>query len=186
MSHVYEHPHTIEDGAGSTLTFVGHVRDEHGELLEIETVVEPGAGPPMHVHHPQEEALTVRRGRMSHQVLGSEARTAGPGETVTFAAGVAHRFWNDGSEPLACVGCVRPPDNFEYFLTHVYESTRRHGGKRPGLYDAAFLLTRYRSEFAMLDVPWMARRLVMPVVARVGGLLRWDRRFADAPSPRQR
>ena len=44
---MYEYPHTIEHGAGESLTFVRRARDERGELLESENVVEPGPGPPM-------------------------------------------------------------------------------------------------------------------------------------------
>ncbi len=183
MTAVYDHPHTIEDGAGSSLTFVGRVRDERGELLEIESLAAPGAGPPMHVHHRQEEALTVRSGTIGYQTEGEAPKTAGPGTTVSFAPGVAHRFWNAGTDELSLVGYVRPPENFEYFLTRIYESTRQHGGKRPGLYDAAFLLSRYRDEFDMLEIPLPVRRLVMPLVARLGSALRWDRRFPDAPHP---
>lgn len=183
MTAVYDHPHTIEDGAGSSLTFVGRVRDERGELLEIESRNAPGAGAPMHVHHRQEEALTVRSGTLSYQTEGASPQTAGPGATVTFAPGVAHKFWNAGTDELSCVGYVRPPENFEYFLTQIYDSSRKHGGKRPGLYDAAFLLSRYRDEFDMLELPPPVRRLVMPVVARLGSVLGWDRRFAGAPDP---
>ncbi|MDQ3629705.1 MAG: cupin domain-containing protein [Actinomycetota bacterium] len=183
MTAVYDHPHTIEDGAGSSLTFVGRVRDERGELLEVESRGAPGAGAPMHVHHRQEEALTVRSGILAYQTLGAPSKTAGPGATVTFAPGVAHKFWNAGTDELSCVGYVRPPDNFEYFLTQLYDSTRQRGGKRPGLYDAAFLLSRYGDEFDMLELPRPVRRLVLPLVARLGSRLGWNRRFADAPAP---
>ncbi len=178
---MYDHPHTIEDGAGSRLIFVRRGRDERGESLELENLVVPGAGPPMHVHHLQEEALTVRNGTIRYQVLGEEPKTAGAGETVTFAPGVAHKFWNAGTDEASCTGYVRPPHNLEYFLTQIYDSLRRHGGKRPGIFDAAFLLTRYRSEFDMLDIPAPVRRFVLPVMARIGSALGKDRRFAGAP-----
>jgi hypothetical protein len=54
----YTYPHTIENGAGERLTFLRRVQDAAGDLLEVENLVKPGSGPPMHVHHQQEEALT--------------------------------------------------------------------------------------------------------------------------------
>jgi quercetin dioxygenase-like cupin family protein len=177
------HPHTIDNGGGEELTFVGVGRDERGEYLEIRNAVAPGAGPPMHVHHLQEEGLTVEQGTMGYQVLGEEERRAGPGESATFAPGVAHRFWNGGDDELVCTGFARPPDNLEYFLTEVYASMRRNGGKRPGAFDGAYLSRRYGNEFQMLEIPAPVQRFLFPVIVAVGRLLGWNRRFAGAPEP---
>lgn len=178
------HPHTIDNGGGGErLTFVAVRRDDAGEYLEVRNSVAPGHGPPMHVHHLQEEGLTVERGTMGYQVLGEEERRAGPGESVTFAPGVAHRFWNPGGDELVCTGFARPPDNLKYYLSEIYASTRRNGGERPGLFDAAYLSLRYRSEFEMLAVPRPVQRLLFPLVAAVGRLLGRDRRFAGSPEP---
>ncbi len=60
----YEYPHTIDNGAGERLTFLRRVSGPEGDRLEVENVVTPGAGPPMHIHYYQEEVLTVREGRI--------------------------------------------------------------------------------------------------------------------------
>ena len=83
----YTYPHTIENGAGESLTFLRRVPGTNGDRLEVENVVSPGSGPPMHVHHYQEEALTVMQGRIGYQRQGKAAQFAGPGETATFRAG---------------------------------------------------------------------------------------------------
>jgi quercetin dioxygenase-like cupin family protein len=178
-----EYPRTIDNGGGERLTFLGIRSDERGEYAEARNSVSPGSGPPMHVHHLQEEALTVERGTMGWQRLGEEEQLARSGETVTFAPGEMHRFWNAGDDELVCSGYVRPPDNLEYYLTHIYASTREHGGKRPRLFDAAYLMSRYRSEFGMADIPAPVQRVVFPVVVAVGRLFGLHRRFADAPEP---
>jgi mannose-6-phosphate isomerase-like protein (cupin superfamily) len=178
-----DHPRTIDNGAGEELTFLAVHTDEHGEYLEAKNSVSPGSGPPMHVHYLQEESLTVERGTMGWQRQGEEELLAQRGETVTFAPGEVHRFWNAGEEELVCTGYVRPPDNLEYFLTGIFASTRENGGKRPRLFDAAYLLSRYRSEFGMADIPAPVQRLVFPVVVAVGRLFGLQRRFADAPEP---
>src|SRR4051794_31963455 len=130
------YPHTIDDGHGSRMTFHGVVRDEHGtERLEISSVVDPGAGPPDHIHHLQSEAVTVRSGRIGYTIAGGPEHFAGPGERVAFDAGVPHRFWNAGDDALVLHGDVSPPHNLEWFLTQMYASAAAHGG-RPGPWDA--------------------------------------------------
>jgi quercetin dioxygenase-like cupin family protein len=180
------YPRTIDNGGGEKLTFVAVRSDERGEYLEATNSVEPGSGPPMHVHRLQEESLTVERGKMGWQRQGEEEQLAGVGETVTFAPGEMHRFWNAGDDELVCTGTVRPPDNVEYFLTQLYASTRANGGKRPGLFAAAFLLSRYRTEFGIADIPAPVQRFVFPVVVRIGQALGRGKRFAGAPEPVRR
>ena len=182
----YTYPHIIDNGAGERITFLRRVPGVAGDRLEVENVVGPGAGPPMHVHHYQEEALTVQQGRIGYQRPGEPPQLAGPGETVTFRAGEPHRFWNAGEDDLRCTGYIEPADNVEYFLAALYDSTRRNGGTRPDPFDAAFLVTRYRSEFAMAEIPAFVQRFVFPLQVAVGRLLGRYRRYADAPEPVRR
>ena len=177
------YPHTIDSGGGERLTFVARRRDERGEYLVGDNTVAPGAGPPMHVHHLQEESLTVERGTLGYQRSGQPEQIARPGETLTFPAGEGHRFWNAGDDELICTGVIRPPGNVEYFLGEIFASTQRHGGKRPGIFDAAYLSHRYRSEFEILEAPAPVRRFLFPAIAAVGTLLGRHRRFAGAPEP---
>ena len=165
--------------------FLRHAPGARGDRLEVENVVKPGSGPPMHIHHFQEESLTVQQGRIGYQRLGGQAQFAEPGAAVTFGPGEPHKFWNAGQDDLRCSGYIAPPDNVEYFLTELYDSTRRNGG-RPSLFDAAFLMTRYRSEFSMVEIPAAVQRLVFPVLVAVGRLLRRYGRYGDAPEPVRR
>lgn len=181
MSH-YSYPHTIDNGAGERLTFLRRVSGPNGERLEVENVVQPGSGPPMHVHHHQAESLTVTSGRIGYERPGEPAKFAGPGETVTFAAGDAHRFWNAGSDELRCTGYIEPPDNIEYFLTELYASTKRNGGHRPDPFDAAFLVRHFRSEFGLLVVPALVQGLIFPLQVGIGRLLGRYERYANAPT----
>ena len=182
----YTYPHTIENGAGERRTFLRRVPGARGDRIEAENVVGPGAGPIMHVHHQQEEALTVVQGRMGYRRPGEPARFAGPGETVVFQVGEAHEFWNAGQETLRCTGYIEPADNVEYFLAAISESQRRSGGSRPSLLDAAFLARRYRDEFGLVEIPAPVQRLVFPVLVAIGTLLgRYDK-YADAPEPVRR
>ena len=137
----------------------------------------------MHAHYLQEEGLTVESGTMGWQRAGEEEQVAKAGDSITFAPGEVHRFWNAGEDELVGTGFVRPPDNIEYLLTQIYASIRANGGKRPRLFDGAYLAQRYRSEFGMADIPQPVQRVVFPIVVAVGRLFGLHRRFAGAPEP---
>ena len=115
----------------------------------------------MHVHHLQSETVRVAPAASASTIAGEPERLRRPRRDVTFDPGVAHRFWNAGDDELVLDGEVPPPHNLEYFLTQVYASTAAHGG-RPGALDAAFLLTRYRAEFAMTAIPAPGPPLRLP------------------------
>ena len=176
------YPIRIENGHGETITFERLVTTPSGDRLEGWNEVEPGAGPPMHVHFKQEEGLTVVSGRLGYEIKGEPARYAEAGESVVFAPGMAHRFWADGDERLRCMGYVQPADNIAYFLSEVFRSTRENGGK-PNPFEAAYLLHKYRSEFAMLDIPEFVIRVIFPVLRFIGGLTGRFKELSRGPSP---
>jgi uncharacterized cupin superfamily protein len=182
----YRYPHTIDNGHGERLTFLRRVPGARGERLDVENVVAPGMGPVMHVHHYQDEVLTVAEGRIGYCRPGEPDQFAGPGDTVAFAAGDPHKFWNAGETPLRCTGYIEPADNIEYFLGEIFASQRESRTVRPHPLDAAFLTRRYRSEFGMLEIPSIVQHLVLPVLVLFGTLLGRYRKFANAPAPIRR
>jgi quercetin dioxygenase-like cupin family protein len=177
------YPYTIDNGHGELLTFTGVTRGPSGDRLKVDGVAQPGAGPPMHVHYLQEEAARVVRGRFGYQSPGGQPQFAGPGELVIWPAGTPHKWWNAGGDELQITGWCSPPDNIEFFLGTLFVSTKENGGVRPGLFDAAFIATRYRTEFALLEIPAFVRRIVIPLVYLVGTVTGKYRKFKDAPAP---
>jgi hypothetical protein len=77
---------------------------------------------------------------------------------------------------------VQPPGNIEFFLGTLFASAKENGG-RPGLFDAAFLITRYRTEYALLAMPALMQRILIPIVYAVGVVLGRYTKFKDAPEP---
>ncbi|HMQ89896.1 MAG TPA: cupin domain-containing protein, partial [Flavilitoribacter sp.] len=179
----FDYPHTIENGGGEKITFLKLIKDPAGDRLEVENFVSPNGGPPMHVHFKQDEGLTVVKGRIGAQVMGEEPKYFGPGESIDFKAGIAHRFWNAGEEPLICKGYIQPANNAEYFLTELYKSTAANGGERPGTFDSAWLLRRYRSEFDMLAVPGFRKKGIFPGSPFFRRLAGKHKKFEGAPEP---
>lgn len=175
-------PYTIHNSTGESLTFLGITNRDGIEYLEAENRAQPKAGPPMHVHYKQDESFTVVSGKLAYQVPGEEVRYGGPGDTILFPAGKPHKFWNAGEDELVCSGFISPPGNAVYFLSQIFKSTAENGG-RPGLFDIAFLVRTYRSEFAMLEIPTFVQRLIIPLIFAVGKVTGKYRKFRDAPKP---
>ena len=137
----------------------------------------------MHVHFKQDESLTVTEGRMGYQTMGEEPKYAEVGETVTFYAGTPHKFWNESdSELLKCEGWVSPPNTIVYFLGELYKSMNENGG-RPGTFDAAYLMDRYKAEYDMYDIPAFVKKVIMPISLFFGKLTGKHKKFANAPEP---
>lgn len=177
----FSYPHKIDNGSGEALTFIRRIDNENGGILEVENSVHPGAGPPMHVHFLQDESLTVVKGKLAAQVFGQQTTFHGEGESLTFKKGVPHRFWNAGDETLICKGWISPPNNVEYFLTHIFNSVKENGGKQPSTFDGAYLLSRYKSEFDMVEIPKFVKQVIFPIVLALGKVLGKYKKFDDAP-----
>jgi len=177
-----KYPYTIDNGHGETLTFTGITHEADGDRAGADGVAQPGAGPPMHVHYLQDEAARVVTGRLGYQVLGQAPQFAEAGELVVWPAGTPHKWWNAGTTELRLSGWCKPPGNIEFFLGTLFQSTKENGGGRPNLFDAAFLMTRYRSEYAMLEMPGFVRNVIMPILYSVGTVLGKYRKFRDAPT----
>jgi quercetin dioxygenase-like cupin family protein len=179
----YDLPHTIQNPSGEKLTFLQLVKEPGGDKLLVENHVKPGGGPLMHTHYLQEESLTVLHGRIGYQVKGGKPQFAVEGQTVVFAAGVPHKFWNAGNDDLHCSGYVKPANTLMFFLSSIYAAQNKTGSARPEIFDAAYLMTRYATEYEMNDIPWVARKLVMPIIYFIGKLMRKYEHFKNAPQP---
>jgi mannose-6-phosphate isomerase-like protein (cupin superfamily) len=174
-------PHSIENWFGEKLTFKSI--DPHTNRIEIESYCQPGVGPVMHTHFKQDECLTVVSGRIGYQIAGEEKKYAGPGETVLFERGVPHRFWADGNEVLHCKDYVQPANTLIFFLSSVFAAQNKSGSHRPDAFDAAYLLTKYSSEYDMTEIPAFVKKIVLPMQVVIGKLLGKYKHFKDAPKP---
>lgn len=166
---------------GETLFITKSAAETNGEITEFEGIEEPGVGPPMHVHFKQEEKVKVVSGKMRIKTLTSEFSLS-EGQEYTFAAGEAHQFWNEGDKPLHYTGHVKPSNNYEYFIKHIYQSANEANDDKPSPFDAAFLLTKYKSEMDMLVIPRSVKMFVFPILLTIGKLTGKFKKFADAPT----
>jgi mannose-6-phosphate isomerase-like protein (cupin superfamily) len=77
-----------------------------GAYAILESVVEPGYGPPLHFHR-EDEIFEVLEGVMTFQVVDGRFE-ASPGTIVSVPAGVHHAWFNFGSAPVRMIVTFAP------------------------------------------------------------------------------
>lgn len=155
-----------------------------GEVLEIRREWRDGAqafalwgtlpahrqGPPLHVHHLEDEEGLIKEGTLSAEVDGRRL-TVGRGETVRLPRGVRHRWWNDSDQPLVFEGCTRPAVDLDRYLQAVFEVMNAGAPNRPPLFYLAHVAMRHRRTQTVLVMPPVIQTLLFRVVVVVGTIL---------------
>ena len=155
-----------------------------GEVLEIRREVRDGAtvlalwgtlpphrqGPPLHIHHLEDEEGVVSAGTLSAELAGQRL-TVGLGETVRLPRGIPHRWWNDGDAPLGFDGCVRPVVDLDRYLQAVFEVMNAGAPNRPSLFYMAHIALRHRRTQAVLIMPPLLQAVLFRAVFVVGTVL---------------
>src|SRR5690349_9017285 len=80
----------------------GHRRRHRRRVRLLVVEVAPHGGPPLHVHHRQEETIHVLSGRFKIRI-GEETFRCDPGGFAYMPSGVPHAFLNLTGEPARIV-----------------------------------------------------------------------------------
>jgi len=177
------YPHIIENCIGEKLIFLRVENEPGGDKIIVENYVSPGTGPVMHTHWLQDEALTVKEGRLGYQVLGQPKQYANKGETVIFKKGTPHRFWNDGEDVLHCDGWLKPANTIVFYLSSIYAAQNKSGKAQPERFDAAYLIKRYSAEYDIAEIPGFVKKTIIPITYYIGKLFGKYKHFKNAPEP---
>lgn len=112
--------HIPADG-GERLTVFGETvilraTGEHtgGAFTLLETLTQPGAGTPPHVHHREHETFQILEGEVEFHVGGQRLR-ARVGETAIAPRGVPHNYTNVGPDVLRML-VIAHPAGIEHFF----------------------------------------------------------------------
>src|SRR4029077_15977050 len=76
--------------------------------------------------------------------VGTSTVTLRAGEACLFPAGVPHRWWDDGDEPLRFKGRVVPAADLDRFLQAVFAIANAGTVGRPSIFHMVHLLHRHR------------------------------------------
>jgi mannose-6-phosphate isomerase-like protein (cupin superfamily) len=98
-------------------------RDTDGAFAVFESRTLPLHGPPLHVHHGQDETWRVITGEFLFEVDGQEIY-AGPGATVYAPRGTRHTFQNIGTTPGRLVTTV-VPGGLDLFFEEIEKAVPR-------------------------------------------------------------
>lgn len=127
-------------------------------------------GPPLHIHHLEDEVGTIRRGTLS-AVVGGRRIEAGAGQSVTLPRGVPHRWWNEGDELLVFDGSIHPGVDLDRYLQAVFEVMNAAPSNRPSLFYMAHLTLRHRRTQSVLLMPRPLQAILFRAVVLLGTIL---------------
>lgn len=164
-----------------------HLRLENrhtGEVLEVRRRNQNGApvfelrgtlpahqeGPPLHIHHLEDEEGLVTSGTLSVELDGRRI-DAGPGETLRLPRGVPHRWWNQGDQPLSFEGCTRPAVDLDRYLQAIFEVMNAGERNRPPLFYLAHVALRHRRTQSVLIMPPPVQAIFFRLVVALGTVL---------------
>lgn len=139
--------------------------------LELRGTLPPHReGPPLHIHHAEDEEGRIVAGVLSAEVGGKKVQVPA-GSTVRLPKGVPHRWWNAGDEPLAFNGTARPAVDLDRYLQAVFEVMNAGEAGRPPLFYLAHVVVRHRQTQSVLVMPPAVQGLLFRAVLALGTLL---------------
>lgn len=117
-------PKLISPGEGNAVNVIGnaltirlHGRDTGGVLSVVESVDQPGEGPPPHIHHREDETFQVLEGEYEFTCSGKTFK-AQTGATIFAPRGIPHSYRYLGQTPGRLLLTLTPA-GFERFFEEV-------------------------------------------------------------------
>ena len=104
----------LQSGPGRDLVFKVTGDDTAGAFDYFVVEVAPMGGPPLHVHHRQEETIHVLKGRFKVRI-GDETFRCGEGGFAYLPSGQPHAFLNLTDEPAELTMVFTPGGTHKFF-----------------------------------------------------------------------
>lgn len=165
---------TLETSFGERFVVRDTAEETDGELLRMDTYLDPGVRRPLHSHPKQDERFIVHDGTLGIAIEDAE-HLLEPGEEKTVAAGTAHTFWNAGDGEVHMTTEHRPALRFEEFIRAMVELDRADGLDADGMpanpLVAAALIHEFQDEMQPADIPVPVQRVLFPVLGTIGSVV---------------
>lgn len=104
----------LQSGPGRDLIFKVTGEDTGGAFDYFIVEVAPHGGPPLHVHHKQEETIHVLKGTFKVRIGGDVFRCA-PGGFAYLPSNVPHAFLNLTDEPAEIIVVYTPGGGHKFY-----------------------------------------------------------------------
>ena len=136
---------------GETVRFTRTADETGGELLVMEAHwSRPDHATPPHIHPAMDERWHVLEGTVGF-LIGEEETIAGPGDSVTAAAGVLHTNWNHGDGPALMRIELRPALRWEEFVRQLFALASEDLRDEEAQRSVTELLTGFTDEIELHD-----------------------------------
>lgn len=99
---------------GDLYTFKATGKQTGGTFTLMDQVIQPGGGPPPHIHHREDEAFYILEGRFSF-LHGGQQSVLEAGAFMYVPRGLLHTFKNIGEKPGRLLVTVTPAGLEEFF-----------------------------------------------------------------------
>ncbi|MGA7705819.1 MAG: quercetin 2,3-dioxygenase [Solirubrobacteraceae bacterium] len=113
---------TVPAGEGEAVWFTNNLmtikataQSTGGAYGLIEALAPPGSGPPLHVHHREDEAFWILEGTLTVR-CGDQMFTAGPGSYTFLPRDIPHTFVVEGDSPARILSICTPGGLERYFV----------------------------------------------------------------------
>lgn len=115
-------PYALEAGEGEAIWYVNNratilatAAQTGGAFGLVHMEVAVGHGPPLHIHHAEDEAFWILEGRLTVR-CGDAEFAAGPGAFVYTPRGVPHTFRLEGGAPARLLVLLTPGGGEDFFI----------------------------------------------------------------------
>jgi mannose-6-phosphate isomerase-like protein (cupin superfamily) len=123
-NHHFMNPIQVPENGGKHVNILGtsmlirvHGRDTAGAISVVETHDVFGGGPPLHIHHREDETFQILEGEYEWTV-GDKTFVATKGTTLFAPRGVPHTYRCVGKTPGRLM-CIITPSGFERFFEKI-------------------------------------------------------------------
>src|ERR687894_2784488 len=168
---------------GLRTVFRKTAQETSGELLQVDSIGEPGwTTGPDHLHPRQEERFEVLSGKLGLRVGGVE-HVHGAGDVIVAPAGSAHAAWNAGDDEVHVLVDFRPALRTERAfetLAGLARDGKTNGAGVPKNPLQLALILREFEEVYFVRPPLALQRVILGALARVARLLGYR---AEYPYP---
>jgi len=164
----------VSPSTNSKLRILKSTSQASGESLLIEFENQANdIAPPYHYHPSREETFTILEGRLALKVDGKEFEL-GVGESVTALRGSAHTFWNPTSEVVRFTSEHRPAQDFETFITSLYDLDYDGKSNKNGSPNILQLMSLFKvrmgEQFLNASPSWL-QRIATIILGTIGILM---------------